>query len=345
MKTLLLFSLLSLSAGASVLDVETVNRGERKLVSELQEQLVDFSSTLDKLSDDHKNSEYELSRIDLELALSTELGIKLFSTQFEKGIDLIWEKKKEVSLDEEIEVTIGHDEKETAGIMLPHFLKVLGETKANSRLREKVIKILFSEARKIHRYIEAVASFNGSEDWYVANYLKNFYFSASGDLLFAGVTYDKRLRFRFKTPAPMVEPSEKSRFERRVHRRLRRLSRHFAEVAAQDGVEHRFTMNRVRYLSNMELGIDLEVGEISKGKGLLLEWRPTPNRSFNKFLYPFSPGALRSLATIFENSVPDGKDYHLAQIRIKGSLEHELKLLFFSVTKSRDIEYHYRIRP
>lgn len=108
---------------------------------------------------------------------------------------------------------------------------------------------------------------------------------------------------------------------------------------------HRFVMNRVRYLSDLELGIKLGPLEVSKGRGLLLEWLPRKRNIFNKGLIPgMTPESLRTLANVFENRVEVSGVMELSQIRFKGSLESNFELGFFSVSKARDVDYHYRRR-
>jgi hypothetical protein len=320
---------------------------ENKIRSDLKEKVSPIPFKIDEIALGKETSAYGLQRFDLDLSLSASLGIMVFSKDVEKAIELVWERKKnEVTNFDEIEdINMGASPEETAEIMLPHVMKVLSELKANNKVKRKVIKRIYRDARKISRYVKAIQTFNGKESWYIGNYFKNYYFSISGEILGSGVSYDKRLRFRFKTPTPLVLSNISKRLEKRIHRRLTRMARHFLAVQSLDGPEHRFAMNRVRTVEGFEGNVNFGLGEVSYGRGILLEWFPGFQASLAsslKRMYP--PQYLRSLATSIESVIPDTKNFELSQIRIKGSLESELSFLIMSVSKFREIEYHYRLK-
>lgn len=320
---------------------------ENKLHIDFQKRISSIPLRIDELSSKNEKSSYQLQRFDLDLSVSSEFGILVFSNEIEKALELVWERKEQNNLSdvETEEVNIGVSANETAQQMLPHVIRVLSDLNATNRVRKRVIKKVYKDAQKLTKYVKALQSFNGKESWYVANYFKNYYFSASGKVLGNGVKYDKRLRFRFRTLTPAVIPSISKNYEKRIHKRLSRMARHFLAVQALDLPHHRFEMNRVRAVDGFSGNINFGFGEVSTGKGILLEWLPTNNSHFiSKFLPTYLPGYLRGLTNIIESSVPDTKNFKLSQIRIKGSIENELSFLFFSLSKSREIEYHYRLK-
>lgn len=292
---------------------------------------------------------YQLKRIDLDLSLSSKLGVLLFSKEKEKGIELIWERRKAPALPEEdsTEITIeaGVSAQATAEQMLPSVLAVLSEARASSRVRRRVIERLYRDATELTASVQTLARFNRTApSWLVANYFKVYHFSASGELLFAGTSYDKRLRFRFRTPQLLEPRPAKSRRQQRLENRLRRLSEHLARVSAQDRAHHRFVLNRARSVETTTVGVSAGIGDASLGRGLLLEWVPAPQKPslFDKH-WP-SPTLLRQTADALERSIPDSGLFELTQIRLKSSREAEVELLFLSASRGRDIEYHYRRR-
>lgn len=289
---------------------------------------------------------YQLARIDLDFSLSAELGVLFFSKEKEKGIELVWERRETKASEEVTDVVLTTDTEAVVQQMLPPVLEILSQKKASNRLREKIIKRLYRDAKEMNSLVQNLARFNGSESWYVANYFKLYHFSVDGDLVFAGASYDKRLRFRFRTPSVMHADQPLTRKQRRLERRLRKLARHLESVAKQDGPEHRFQLSRVRSIESLRGGLDASVASASAGKGILLEWLPLPESQVTKWVrFPLTPSALRATATALENAVPDSRHFELSQIRLKNSRDSELSFLFLSVTRSRDIEYHYRRRP
>lgn len=316
----------------------------QNLEPQIAQTIAPLVGHFDQLADTHAG--YRLARIDLDFSLSAELGVLIFSKEKEKGIELVWERRKSKASEEVTDVVLTEDSNAVVAQMLPPVLEVLSQKRASNRLRQKIVKRLYRDAKEMTALVQTLARFNGSESWYVANYFKLYHFSVDGDLVFAGASYDQRLRFRFRTPS-VLEPIEGlSRRQRRLEKRLRKLARHLENVAAQDGPEHRFELNRVRSVESLHGGIDASVASVSAGKGVLLEWRPLPGAQASKWLrFPVTPTALRATATAFENSIPDSRHFELSQIRLKSSRDSELSFLFFSVTRSRDTEYHYRRRP
>lgn len=328
------------------LTVESISGRERVLAKQISRVITPFTSAIEGKvrAASPSPSGYYLERADLDFSMSWEAGILFFSKEHARAVELVWEKEKDKILPEVEELLITGDEKSLENELIAKVALHLGEKWSNTKFRRRIIKILSRDARRINRYILAVSRFNGSRNWYVANYFKNYYFGIEGNILETGISYDKRLRFRFRVPqtlSPM--PEELDKYHRKVFRRLDRLASHFAEVNALDMPYHRFEMNRVRYLSDYDLNLDLGVLEVSKGRGLLLEWKPAETFLRTKGLIPgMTPAALRNLANFFEHKVPDAGPLRLSQIRLSGSLEKNLSLLFFSVSKARDVEYHYR---
>lgn len=342
----LLLTLLTQLTWAETLTIDTLSRTERKLVEQISTKIAPFAQAINTQST--KKNGYQLARADLDAGLSLEAGLLVFSKSFERSIELVWERNEaKQSTSEMIEIALNGDENELAATMMTSIQHRLGERWSNTRVREKIIRTIYKDARKINRYILSIAHFNasGKSDWIVANYFKNYYFSVAGDLLLTGASYDSRLRFRFRVPSVLEPKAPSTRYEKRVARRLHRLSQHFAEVQAMDMPYHRFTMNRVRFLSDLELGLDFGAFEVSKGRGLLLEWTPRKRETFDKGLIPgMTPESLRRLASLFEEQINDYGVMELSQIRLKGALEANMELGFFSISKARDVEYHYRRR-
>lgn len=343
----LLLTLFSHLSWAEPLTLESLSRTERKLMNQISEKITPFAQAINQQAAKLDQS-YQLARADLDMTLSIEAGLLVFSKSHERSIELVWQRNEsKTSPLDEIELTVSGDVDHVAKSMITQIQHRLGERWSNTKVRQKIIRTIYRDARRINRYILSIANFNarGESDWYVANYFKNYYFGVGGDLLFSGVSYDSRLRFRFRVPNVLMPTLPSSRYERRVERRLQRLSTHFSEVASLDMPYHRFTMNRARYLSDLELGINFGPLEVSKGRGLLLEWLPRKRNVFPKSLIPgMTPESLRTLASVFENSVRDFGVMELAQIRLKGALETNFELGFFSISKARDVEYHYRRR-
>ncbi len=320
---------------------------ENKLHLEFKERISSIPLKIDELSSKKKNYGHQLQRFDLDLSVDAEFGVLIFSKEIEKALELVWERIEQGNLSdiETKELDVGASANETAQKMLPHVIEVLSDLNATNRTRKSVIRKVYKDARKLTKYVKALQSFNGKESWYVANYFKNYYFSASGKVIGNGVKYDKRLRFRFRTLTPVVLPSISKTYEKRVHKRLTRMAHHFLAVQSLDLPHHRFEMNRVRAVDGFNGTINLGLGEVSTGKGILLEWLPTNSSRFiSKFVPSYSPGYLRRLTNTIESSVPNTKNFKLSQIRIKGSIENELSFLIFSLSKFREIEYHYRLR-
>jgi hypothetical protein len=343
----LILSSLVTFATETDLNTELLQRQDQRLVNQIQNHISPFSESIEQKNS--KKSSYQLERADLDFGLSGELGILFFSKGHERAVELIWERKEKKNNSSEvqdIEIVLTGDDDETTKMLLKNIKFHLGEKWANTKLRKKIINTIYKDARKINRYIHVVTSFNGSKNWYVRNYFKNYYFGASGEILVAGVGYDKRLRFRFTTPSVLVNSTPpKSRYQRRVTRELNKLADHFEEVSSVDMPYHIFEMNRVRYLTDYGLDIDLGFMEISKGRGLLLEWVPSEKNAFNKSLFPgMTAESMRVLASFFENNIKEGENFHLGQIRLKGAIEKQLSLFFLSISRSRNIEYHYRRR-
>lgn len=346
MLLLILSSFISLAAETD-LNSELLQRHDQRLVNQIQNHISPFVQSIER--NEKKHSSYQLAQADLEFGLSAELGILFFSKGHERAVELIWERKEKKDTDtqtNEIEVTLTGNDDETAKTLLKNIKFHLGEKWANTKLRKRIISTVYKDARKINRYIKVVTAFNGTKNWYVRNYFKNYYFGASGEILVAGVGYDKRLRFRFTTPSVLINNQPpKSRYQRRVTRELNKLADHFEEVSSVDMPYHNFEMNRVRYLTDYGLDIDLGFMEISKGRGLLLEWVPSEKNVFNKSLFPgMTAESVRVLASFFENNIKEGENFHLGEIRLKGAIEKQLSLFFLSVSRSRNIEYHYRRR-
>lgn len=317
-----------------------------KLSEDFKDKIAPIPVKIDELSSNFKSSSYQLQRFDLDLSVSAGLGVQLFSKEIEKGIELVWVRKDSRNVEKnEREVTIGASADDIAQQMLPEVIRVLTELNANNKFRERAIKTIHKDALKFTRFVRALQTFNGQETWYVANYFKNYYFSASGKLLENGFKYDKRLRFRFRTPSPVVLPEVNKTYEKYVHRRLRKMARHLLSVQSLDRPENRFAMSRARTVEGLEGNVDFRFGEVSAAKGIVLEWLAVPQLHFKSiFSSTYSPGHLRSLVNSIESTVSDTKNFKLSQIRIKGSRESELSFLFLSFSKFREIEYHYRVK-
>lgn len=333
------------TAIAGVAEEKLSTNAEMKLARDLQRQFKHFPQELDRAAE--KSSQgYALSRVDVGLGMSVTAGLKIFSVEKEKSIELVWQRELAKSTeDTTLAAPVTGEPTETLRYVLPRVLEVLAEARATNRVRRSVIRALERDARKLNRYVRAVSTFNQlGTQWQVESYFKNYYFSAGGDLLVTGLRYDKRLRFRFYVPTVLSPARSRTRYERRIHRRLQSMARHLADVSARDDLTHRFVLNRVRSVELYDLSLDLGFAEISKGRGILLEWKPLGPVMPQEKHFPYHPSVLRRLATTLEQNIPDGDTFKLSQIRLQGSLTKELSLLILSYQRTRDIEYHYRRR-
>ncbi len=348
---LILFALLAFDLRAEKLSFEKLSFFEDKIASQLSQKLMGFPSKLDNLALEEKSaSSYYLDQVDLSFDVSLEAGVKFFSAEIEKGVELIWNRAKDLEAEDkilDINLEISEPEKMSKS-MFSMVMRVFKDKKDDNKFKRRMMKLLYRDAKKINRYVKAVSQFNRNQpDWYVDNYFKNYNFSLRGEVLGSGLRYDKRVRFRLRMPSPIIFEDDLSKYEERVIKRLEKLSNHFKTVADNDEIYNLFHMNRVRYTDSYAFGFSIGAISAAKGTGITLEFKPKPfSRNIqNKFILHdkvYSPKFLRAFATTLEKVVPEGDQFKLAQIRIKGSLTSELDLILFNISKSRDIEYHYR---
>ncbi len=315
-----------------------------KWKKDVETKLTPLVRTFDSLDDDDESS-YKLKRIDFEFSVSADIGILLFSKEKTKGVELVWERPKEsITINpSEIDVSIEATPEKTADVIIPELLKVIGEKASSSELRKDIIKIVYEDAIKIHLLAEVIASTNNGKTWYVQNIFKVYNFGVGGNLGFIGLNYDKRLRFRFKLPLLYRSDFKLTRSQKRIARRIIRQSKQLERISANDTPLNEFVLKRVRSSHQIDSGVSIGLFDVDLGKGVLLEWLldpespqvPVDNQRFVN---------MRRMANFFETHTPESDSFKLSQIRLKSSSEFGVNFLFFSLNKSRDVEYHYRRR-
>lgn len=131
---------------------------ENKLHTEFQKRISSIPLRIDELSSKKENSSYQLQRFDLDLSVSAEFGVLVFSKEIEKALELVWERKEQNNLSdaetEEVNVVISANE--TAQQMLSHVIRVLSDLNATNRLRKRVIRKVYKDARKLTMYVKAL---------------------------------------------------------------------------------------------------------------------------------------------------------------------------------------------
>lgn len=347
----ILFLLLMTKAHGLVLTPDFVKDHEHQ-ISEVFRRTEDTVQNLVMdhafLQEQEKKGLY-LDQVDLEFSLSAELGLKLFSVESEKSLELIWvrktapgsEKSKVKEIEEEI--FLGLDVDKNYELISSHVSTILEDSRATPGVRTKVFERIYKDASRITRLAEALATYPGKDGWRINRIFQNYHFSAQGELLAADVGYDKRLRFRFNLPT--FAGKANTRYERRIHKRLSKAIHRFEKLRSLDRPFHSFRLDRVRIVHTAELELDLKFFSLSKGRGIVVEYVHDRQDYFGDNLPQAMPTifhhATRSLIDLFEQS-PMDSEFPLGEIRLKAELSKSFDLFIASFSKSRNAEYHYR---
>lgn len=157
----LLLTLFTHLCWAEPLTLETLSRTEKKLVHQITEKITPFVKAINQHAS-KQGSSYQLARADLDMAISIEAGLLVFSKSHERSIELVWQRNEaqKSALEEEIEVTVSSDVEQVAKSMITQIQHRLGERWSNTRVRQKIIRTIYRDARRINRYILSIANFN-----------------------------------------------------------------------------------------------------------------------------------------------------------------------------------------
>jgi hypothetical protein len=321
--------------------------GSKAVITKSSEEIISkVDSALVTHDSQHREKKYRLDRVDMAFGISAEAGLLFLSSEKEKSVEFIWERNKEKALplevSEDVSFELSPDVNENYRIISKYVFHSLSKN-GKYRVQQKLVRQLYKDAKKLTSIFHAASTYQGKDGWRINRIFKNYYFSISGDLVFGNLTYDKRLRFRFKinhlykTALPTIK-------EKRLHRKFSGFITHFEKLRSHDDIYSRLKLDRVWMLNTLDKSLDLKFLKVSKGRGIQFEYLysdkgmshyiSSPNNSIGR--------ATRDFVNLLDFQKLMTSNFDLAQIRLSGGITKEFNFVFGAISSSKTIEYHYR---
>jgi hypothetical protein len=326
-------------------------------LSKLERRLVDKIGPIDQKVRErfHDNrpiiqteDDYLVQRLDLEFAIMANAGLKFIGVEQRKSLELVWERGSGDDFSEgsitDTTVPISTDEAKNYKIILKQLLTVLDSQYLTDKKMKKIEKRVQKDARKITIIAQELASFPYYRGWSINRFFKNYYFSAKSDLIYAGATYDKRIRLRFIIP--QIFQKDPATTQNKIHRKLRKHIDRFEKVRSFDHLFSKYKLKRVWMVQTLNAKLNLSFLNVTKGEGVQIEFLYGSPDHFdgeyqNEDEHPLKVPVFRRLADAIEKSTEDDS-FSITQLRFKGRLTSNFNFLIGGLSHFRTIEYHYR---
>jgi hypothetical protein len=295
--------------------------------------------------------DYYLGRLDLEFSVNASGGVKFFSLEKEKSFEMVWERGGGEDFyypqNTAQNIALSLDPNANYRIMLTSIMHTISEKRIGNKQVEKIKKVLYKDAQKITKLVEALLAFPGHQGWRVNRFFKNYYFNAKGDFVVGNIGYDQRLRFRFLIP--QVYRPEETLDHKRLHKQLRKNIARIEKVRKFDLPLSRFKLKRVWMIHTLNTNLDLGFFGLGAGKGIQLEYlygKPENflgdyNKNYNG---PEKIPFFRRFADFVEDEIKEDTSFGLTQLRFKGRFGANFNFMIGGVSAAKTVEYHYRSR-
>lgn len=318
------------------------NDQEINIDNKLENIITSHNRIIKRLSDKYEN----LDRLDIGLGFNASGSLGIFSFGKSSSIELIWRRKENLKKEQK-EITIDINPlmstDELYKSLESHMGSIVNFQNINNRIKRKIIKTLYKDAKKINYFSKLVLETPQIGNWYINSFWRNYYFSSSiGFTENLSLGYEKRIRFRFKVnQTPMrIENKKYNPFIMSVMNTLNVLQ-------TRDNLHDGLDLYRCRAMIDFELGFDLFFFSKSVGKGFLVEFKKndkfsTPIKTKDYFHHRIMSKITNSINNLISQKELDGGALELNQVRYRFALSGELDFVLASIEKSSSIDLHFK---
>ncbi len=307
----------------------------------------------------------ELERFDMQVGVTASGDVGLLSFSGGAAAEFVWQKNLPEGLPgddiNEEEPTLEQVDAEvdlmTQEQVYSHLYKELDNflnfQKIKKRKRNKIIKVLRSDAQKISLLIRNLVLMPRIGNWYVGGFFKNYSFNTGVSLGAVSLGKSKRVRFRFKVKNRPYILSHGDHLTS-GQKRLKKMMENFNALSARNNLFQQFSLERVFAIHSLTAGLDLAVFSSSFTKGVQIEYKKAiddirldiPGLNFNSLSKIYYPIRTFNEAIIhyFDNKsyTDTNSELSLHQIRVKYSLDKGVGFKVLTVEKSSTLEFHYK---